>query len=237
LIGDSHANRLYDLLQQGLSEKGGVLLLGEGGCAPLRGAQTRRGKGQEYCYAAMQQIFAYIIAQPEIRRVLLVSRGPYYITGGEFGEGWGRHGGVRPAYEHVLGAKTFARELAATVAQLHKAGKEVMVILDNPEFAFHPLRCIEARPGVRLRAVEATCRYPRAAMEERNRDYVESVRRVPSELPGVRVVNLLETFCDARYCYGMRDGKLLYMDSDHLSQHGARVAVDAIIANLFGQAL
>ena len=51
---------------------------------------------------------------------------------------------------------------------------------------------------------------------------------VKRQLPALRIVDPLVKLCDARWCYGVVDGKVLYRDSNHLSTAGSMFLADTL---------
>jgi len=72
------------------------------------------------------------------------------------------------------------------------------------------------------------CRLKRTDVDQRNRRYIEISTAAVRQTPRARLVNLEDALCDERYCYGIREGKLLYRDADHLNRFGAEYVVSRL---------
>jgi hypothetical protein len=61
-------------------------------------------------------------------------------------------------------------------------------------------------------------------VEARQAAYREVVSKVASRIasPRLKIVDPMEALCDKASCYAMKDGILLYRDTNHLSMDGAR---------------
>ena len=54
-----------------------------------------------------------------------------------------------------------------------------------------------------------------------DKPYNELIDSILSRFPTVKVFDLSKMLCDSENCYAMRDGKMLYRDTHHLSVDGA----------------
>jgi hypothetical protein len=53
---------------------------------------------------------------------------------------------------------------------------------------------------------------------------------VLEKFPSVHAIDLAVPLCDATWCYGLKDGVLLYHDDDHLSVSGSIFVVKQLEA-------
>ncbi|MBQ1657192.1 MAG: hypothetical protein II058_01695, partial [Rhodocyclaceae bacterium] len=51
---------------------------------------------------------------------------------------------------------------------------------------------------------------------------------VLAEFPQVQVFDLASAICDEERCWAMKDGKLLYRDTDHLSNDGSYLVAEKL---------
>ena len=121
-----------------------------------------------------------------------------------------------------LGEAGFEAALRETLQRLLATGKRVVFIHDTPDLTFHPRTCFNV---LRLspEARDIPCRLDRARAEASQAVYRRAAARVLAELPRVQVIDPFPAFCDRSYCYGVRDGAILYSDKDHLSETGSRL--------------
>ena len=68
---------------------------------------------------------------------------------------------------------------------------------------------------------DVTCRLDQRRAEAAQAIYRSAVARVLAALPKAEVIDPFPTFCDGKFCYGVRDGAILYSDKDHLSVKGS----------------
>jgi hypothetical protein len=55
---------------------------------------------------------------------------------------------------------------------------------------------------------------------------------IAKEFPELMIYDPTNDFCDANYCYGSKDGILLYRDPDHLSGSGSNFLIQKMIPQL-----
>jgi peptidoglycan/LPS O-acetylase OafA/YrhL len=218
IVGDSHARFAFPGLAAWLAGRGvNTVLLGEAGCPPLVGAPAGRTPAwRAQCRERTGEIHAILAAKPDIRTVIFIIRGTFYLTGLGFGAVESNLNGTPQ-----LSAAEFTRGIRDTEAALARLGKRFIFVRENPELGFDPLGCIP-RP---LRSVPASCVLDRAAIERRQRPYDEALRAVT----GVTVVGVLDALCPEGRCPALRNGELLYADDDHLSIAGSRLLTEQVL--------
>ncbi len=234
VIGDSHAEVVFAGLA---SERPGtpLLLTGRKGCAPIIQREPIAERTAEICRRASLIAHEAVRTDTAISTVLIVSRGPAYITGSGFGIdslrpvvpvalGLSRHDthALRDAYE--LG-------LDRAVQSFTAAGKRVILVTGVPEIGFLPMECIVGRP-FGLRRVRSPCAVPRGAFEERRASYRALVRQVALRNPQLEVFDAASVFCDAAHCNAARRSQLLYQDGNHLTLAGSRMLAGALASRL-----
>lgn len=244
IIGDSHSSSLYPGMVDSFAESTEVLAdLGSGGCVPFREVSSFDHKDPEEdrdrCPGIINQALN-AAGDSAVHTVLLVSRGPLYLTG----EGFApddfadekNHDRVLRYQAHpelVDHMAIWETAMRATLAELVTAGKRVIFVLDNPELGFDPKSCIDSRPfRLTPKNLRSPCAVSRAAFEERNRDYCALVAKVLADFPQVVSVDGARPFCDEQWCWAMKDGKILYFDDDHVSLDGARLIAQEILPYL-----
>jgi hypothetical protein len=45
--------------------------------------------------------------------------------------------------------------------------------------------------------------------------------KVIKDFPGVKLWDRTDLLCDRRYCWAIKNGKMIYRDGDHLNQYGS----------------
>lgn len=213
LVGDSHANALYDFAKDYYAQRGmGVIQLGKGGCPPLLNVE-RDSSG---CPNIMSDVVSYLEKNEDIASVFLVGRFAATLTGINYG-------GKTPlnfySLKHIASpgvmdrAQVFEFGLREMIHRLLSAKKNVVIVLDLPELNFDPKSCLN-------RSVGKDCRMERSLVLERQSDYRKIISRIAFEYK-IGTVDLMDAFCLGRYCYAKSEGKILYRDTHHLGVWGS----------------
>ena len=216
MIGDSHAHAAFFGMAQMLGEKGfNSVMLANSSCPPFPGGE--HGATQAYradCSERTQQLLDVLLALPDIGHVIIVTRGPVYLTGKEFGIEQ-----VNPALQ--IEPEQFSSSLQNLVHLLIRAGKQVSYVTENPEMPFLPSRCIQ-RP---FRVTTSECTIPLQTVLERQAEYLA----ILNNIHGMHIVSVLDVFCTNGIChFASNDGALLYADKDHLSTAGSIFQANAL---------
>lgn len=120
----------------------------------------------------------------------------------------------------------FTKSLRFTVKKLLDAGKDVIYVLPNPSLSYDIKACLGNfrpfhLPGSELKG----CSQPagRYFQTQGGDVYSEWVNSVLKEFPQVKVFDAALEFCDSQFCYGSKDGDILYRDIGHLSVSGSNL--------------
>jgi hypothetical protein len=154
-----------------------------------------------------------------------------YLTGKGYGEAFDRILTLTNRPEISDFHEIFKIGMKDTIDKLLAKHKKVIFILDNPELGFNPQSCIDTRP-LRLTnkvRVRVPCAVSRQDFDERNREYRELVFSVLKDFPAVHILDVAEAFCDDKWCWAMKDGKMLYRDDDHLSLQGSELVGQKLV--------
>jgi peptidoglycan/LPS O-acetylase OafA/YrhL len=220
--GDSKAEAIYWGLVRASDEQTRWMLVGMYSCAPvtdIRRTTDYSGVSPEQCARANKLALNALLSNKRIHTVLLVTASrllekPHYTA---------------PA--NVETSKPVVQYgLEQTVQTLQRAGKRVMLLIDNPTIA-EPRFCLH-RITSSLAASE-NCRMPLTHAVESNRHY----RNLMSQIAGDLQADLIDptnAICDTStgLCSVIQNGYSLYSYGDHYSDKGngivARVILDHI---------
>jgi peptidoglycan/LPS O-acetylase OafA/YrhL len=223
--GDSHADALmpmFDALAQRFGLSG--LYLGRIGCPPLLGVDR---PGTDFHCRSFNEAAREAIAASGARTVILVARWPHYssepiyrheprvrVVISDAAAGRSVPAGVE-ANDGVL-----ARGLRRTLESL--AGRDVVVVGGVPEIGYevpevlarlrHLDRSVDIRPGL--------------ADFERRQRAVQSVLDGQQRQFAFTQLHPARRLCDRDGCRVIDAGQPLYIDSHHLSGHGAALVAD-----------
>ena len=214
VLGDSHANRLISGLSQFTNQN--ILQLSHGGCPQFFGLASHVLPGADVCSKLTQQALTVALSTPSIKTVIIKFRGALYI---------GSHGGAvslttTPPIRNVHDA--FRISMRKTFDELRAAHKNIVFVFDNPEIDFDPKACVEIRPSAVARlSSRDVCAIPRTQFEAHQREYRALMNSILRDYPEIKIADSAADLCDDTYCYAMKDGQLLYTDSNHLSPNGS----------------
>jgi hypothetical protein len=235
LWGDSHAGNFAAGLEAVLGP-GTVFLIP--GCIPVLNVTWMAADGRSRMEACTEfkQMAMEAIAERKPKLIVLAARwiqadGLSYELEPRF-VGFLKENENDPASQ-AHSREVFARNLRKTVEALTATGAKVLLAGQVPEVGFNARKCFAI--SARLGLSESHC----VAV---NRDFAESqlafvnqtLSRIAAEQPGVAVFWPLPEICDARLCYTVRDGKVLYKDSNHFAVDGSLYLANGL-RKLFGE--
>jgi hypothetical protein len=230
LLGDSHAGHFLTGLGAALARHGeGVVHLGDSGCPPLFEIERYEEGFRFTCRADNTAVLQAVGANGQLKRVVLAFRGAFNDSGTGYGRLANEEGvaSYRIAGTEMSPSESIARALLQTARYFLDRGRDVWVILQVPELGFRLGECV-GRPFSFNRTLRNPCAVARADVEARQAAYRQIVADVKRQLPALRIVDPLAKLCDAQWCYGVVDGKVLYRDSNHLSTAGSMFLADIL---------
>lgn len=210
LLGDSHATRLADVLRATGEVRGwGVSTFLVSGCplvsaAPLGSAWGFDPAGASLCPTVTRAVLDAVESDPTITHVVVTNRTRLYVS-------------PNPA-DHPLSADS----VRATIDELTKAGKQVIVLIDPPEthavperYATSAIDCLLARSGDRCELA-------------RQDTVFDDPMRAAAEGSSAKVIDLIDSFCTADRCPWRIGGLVVYTDDNHLSRSFAASLAPAL---------
>ncbi|MBI3101318.1 MAG: acyltransferase [Burkholderiales bacterium] len=227
VVGDSHAMALNSAALLGKVPVK-TMLIGLHGCLPLVGYSIQDGKLDKGCNALSDQAIKVLNQYPSIRTVVIASRGPLYFSGQGYGiEGPSNYSivalnGTTPTNQ----ADMFRKGYSQLANKLLPLNKEIIFVIDPPELGEDPRGCLFKRPVSILDKAISTCTQDKQKVIDRQKIYREQINKIQADNHGVKIYDPMHLFCDSQLCYGLRDGKLLYWDDDHIS-----VEASALVLN------
>lgn len=231
LLGDSHANRLFEPLSglyKGINEN--LLQIGEAGCLPLYDVQTTLVKSPTDCYGLVGPELDYILNDKRIKTVLLAFYGRYYLQGTN---------SDRPE-EVVVNisdvknpknrdrVKIYEAGLQKTIQRFIENGKKVILFIDVPDYPYDPKICIGYdRPFNSIFLEKKSCQIQLDEVSREDSGYVNATYDVANKMD-IKVVNLRDALCWDGVCHAIKDGILLYRDRDHLNPTGSTLVINKL---------
>jgi len=224
LIGDSFANQYFAGFSARFEAMGKSLVnLGRGQCPVLRGVETTRAVSYS-CEALSNHILDYVLRTPSVQTVIIANRWRRDVQGNIKSTRW-------PAEKNP--AKILQSAIEDTVSELLAAGKRVVIVSGSPELPYLARSCIRFRPFyLSNREHEDRCAMPRRGYEKYARAYKQVLADVKTRFPAVTIIDPAVPLCDADWCHGRMDGKLIYRDANHFSHAGVEWISDYLIREM-----
>lgn len=232
LLGDSHAHHL----EHGLKKQLGPNLsnMSFPSCIPFWGLDVySKIYKQKYCLNAIKNAYDYLEKDKDIGMVVLASMGPVYMSGETFhGMGLRRVDGLQMALNNNLSVtdrwEMYETALRDSLLRLQVNNKKVIFVIDVPEIGLDPKSCflnekaigVDSSPPIRRQNL-SNCTVSRADYNNRVGRYKEIISRVINDFPKVTLFDPTSFFCNEEFCDVIKDNKVLYSDSDHLSSEGS----------------
>jgi hypothetical protein len=121
-----------------------------------------------------------------------------------------------------------ARSLASlddALTMLSELKIRVLLIAPSPVMEYSIPPCV-ARRG------SEACRLPRDVNDRTAKAPLELLSKIAARHANARLWNPTNSFCDAQWCYPVRDGALMFFDGAHISRRAAEMAVPALEPDL-----
>jgi peptidoglycan/LPS O-acetylase OafA/YrhL len=220
LIGDSHAeDKFFGFVR--IDHEHRWALLANAACPPVYGINVYVSGGVDSdCDQKSVKLINWVDSQPQIKTVVLAFFGNYVLTTPYAADHVIHHTG--PGRIVISGApgqsgsraELFFSGLDQAIAHLEQAHKQVVILIDLPEFPFLPRDCYR-------RQEMSECILPRSAVDARQAQIREIIAKLQRAHPDIRVFDPLERFCPNSRCIYIEAGQVLYEDSNHLSHYGS----------------
>ena len=228
LVGDSHATMFAPELDARLRAAGiGGVMLAVPMCTPVEGVTNTYPKN--FCAEHTSAVFDWLEQHPEVETLLVSGRWSKFLAGGvgyDRGDQCAEPGNPRAftvtGLEHLDPLEAARAALSHTLGRLDAMNKNVVVMLpvppqgcDVPKALAKSLRYGVASPPPLSRTAEAQ-------RSEHSRTLLTQVSR-----QNLSFVDPRDALCDDAVCrWVTEDGEPLYVDDDHLSDHGVREIFD-----------
>lgn len=120
------------------------------------------------------------------------------------------------AYWSARGAPQ--EKLGVSIDYISRSGKEVLITDDVPTYSMDPYYCKFPPFG---NARDSLCEEPKFFSSRDFNDYKDDLQKIVSSRKGVLFVSTFNDFCGSRTCSMVKDGILLFRDSNHLNLEGS----------------
>ncbi len=120
-----------------------------------------------------------------------------------------------PLIDRNMALDTMRNALTEMAERLREKGLRLVLVAPEPVMPWPVPECV-ARRG------EQSCNLPREEVEKQRKDVLQIMQSLAQRFDNVRIWDPLAAFCDAKLCYGSRNGQVLYRDTNHLTATFAR---------------
>jgi peptidoglycan/LPS O-acetylase OafA/YrhL len=203
--GDSHAGQFVETVRAD-GARGGyrAVAWSMSACRPVT---AFTGRGPAFCQNFNRAMAAQIpvLAKAGVRGVVLASHG--------FGFP-GRRGSAAMR-------KRWQDGMRAILTLARDNGMRVLVVAPIPQFRYSPPQCL-------AHVSAARCGGSRADYARRRAPLLAALRETVTGFDNARLWDPFDLLCGPRLCTAVRDGTIMYTDSDHLSVLGARALAPAL---------
>lgn len=231
VIGDSHSYPMYfGLYDHYVKQRGErLLLLGAPGCPPFRGLESFEKGSRDSCRKLMDTMLSRIEESREVKTVILVNRGPLYVSGTGYGEGDEHRRVIQRVGETTAKSNSaiYKAALLETIREIKSHNKNIVLVMSPPELGFEPKACLNNRPVSWNKRSLENCGITYADYLARTAEYRQIISDVLKEIPDIFVVDPSKVLCDNTFCTAFSNGYFLYGDNNHFSPTGASKVIAA----------
>lgn len=202
VIGDSHAFSAYWGLSKILNENGvEVSLTGKGACLPYGSLNIKEVSSS--CAPIIDHQLKYIANKESIKKVIFSHRYAYLSDQS-----------TKETFEK------FEISMAQTFDMLLRANKQIIFLMPVPELRFDPRLCVGELPLGRSRP-KNDCSYSLESELDRQFMVRQSILNILKHRPEIVVYEPSNFICPEGNCSLLIDGKIVFMDDNHLSESGS----------------
>lgn len=227
IIGDSHAHAAYyglvDLSEKMKKEGKAFNIL----CIARHAHNLVKGNGKNIFMNNARPLLDVLVQKPEIKKVLLITRGMPWIAS------FSRGDKVSYIYGKTTkeGVGRFVDEMTGFIGTLKAAGKDVAVQQDIPQL---PVAIKEAfvrtlgLKGLDYSWDKEKLILKKRALLEWEKPYTQALEAI-SARTGAEILYSDDAFCPDEFCLFLTpDGMPLYSDNNHVSVEGSKYQADRI---------
>lgn len=109
-------------------------------------------------------------------------------------------------------------DLVPTLRALNKAGRNVFVLDDVPNYQFSPFGCKYRQ----MPLLPPTCSAPGGGLPPNRAESRRALEQAVAEVPGVRLIDTFDLLCQDERCSMVAGERLAYRDGHHLNIDGSR---------------
>ena len=236
VVGDSHANALVTGLAQAAAiTKSGVLEWTYSGCQFVSGMRktpdllaSMVGNHEYQCDKFIEWTESHLGELPKTIPVVIIGR----YSGAAFGENDSQQKAEVPnvyfskIYEHTTNEflAEFSGHITQSACQIAKH-RQVYLVRPVPEMGFHVPKTLSRHM---ILGMNDDLSIPVEFYLKRNA-WVWAAQDAARDQCGIRILDPTKYLCRNGRCYGSKEGRPLYIDSNHLSEFGNKLLVPMFV--------
>lgn len=228
LIGDSYADAVTTALAAAVKHRAdGIMDWSYVSCPTIRGVKNLSPKfmPNERCGEFLEWAVKQLNSVPKNIPLVIVNRNAVYALG--HNEPWENDANTPLVYftkSFLTSSPAFlaeyAQRLTDTACQLAQ-DRPVFLVRPIPEMGVDvPKAMVRAMAWGRQKDVSISL-----AEYHRRQDFVWAAQNAARDRCGVRILDPVPYLCPDGRCHGVKDGRPLYSDDDHLSEFGNKLLV------------
>jgi len=226
VMGDSHAHTSYHGFAEEFKKYGyETILLANSSCPTyLSGAMGKNIDDLNQCKKKIDTTYELINSKLDIQKVILTTRMGYMYDIGfgvvdDGGKPWNYHYEGFFTNQNNYNQKLNFFEVVEKTFLHFENNKKVKFyyLMENPELGFSPKNCM-IRP---FDLFPNNCRLTLDSYLNRAGEYRNFIYKISHKYKNIDILDPKDLYCDNKYCYAIKDDKMLYADDDHHSLNGS----------------
>ncbi len=221
--GDSHASSAAQgMVEVLVSNNKAAYLYSYAGCPSVLGIMFSGSSRSKKCNSINERTYDAVSADKNIDSVMLISRWPVYSHG--YNENNGPH--LYATFRDDIGiseenlderVKDYTDNIVRTACNLRAQGKKVYLFTTVPEMVKNVSLTLAKYKLLRTKDKDISVSV--ANYDRRNDAILKGFNKAKTKC-GAKVMDVKPYFCEGDKCSGIKDGKSLYADDDHLNIFG-----------------
>lgn len=208
MYGDSHLHLMWKYLYKQSNLPGFYIVAGDG-TVVFDGVYPR--KVEQFVMEEQQRVWEVLRNSPEIRTVVLRGYWSSYNT----------RDLVSIKYPDLSGTELVQQSWRDLFAELHFLGKNVILVLDNIDVDYDPIKkCLSVQRVSLGEKPGNECIVPYKDILQSQYDVRSFLIEEAKKWDNISVVDSWKTLCNEKGCYLAKDKIPYYQDNDHLSPYG-----------------
>jgi peptidoglycan/LPS O-acetylase OafA/YrhL len=215
-VGDSHAMALYSSIYAGKVKNPSILISGHA-CLPyanLEYTPTYQNNWDNNCTQIAQEALRFAQKNDSVKTIIISNWAPLMEAG--------KPSRYRKNSIPLDEQAAFIEGNGYFIETLLKMGKQVIYMVDVPQFKYGPIDC--ERRG------SSGCYLDESEFINSRLNYMKALQVLQKKYPGLNVFDSSSLFCKEGICSNKDNNGYLYMDVAHLSIYGSEKTLKLLLS-------